>query len=55
MDEIINAAQAGWLQPEVIEGILSDPGKAGFRFSDEPPVSPCDGQLYLFDQTLVKH
>lgn len=55
MDEVVSAAQAGWLQPEVIEVILSDPVTAGFQYSTGPPVSPCDGQLYLFDQTLVKH
>ena len=55
MDDVVSAAQVGWLQPEVIEVILSDPVTAGFHFSSGPPVSPCDGQLYLFDQALVKH
>lgn len=55
MDAIVSAAHAGWLQPEVIEAILTDPGGAGLHYSEEPPISPTDGQLYLFDQTLVKH
>ena len=55
MDDIADAAHAGWLQPEIIESILSDPDRAGLRFSEDPPISPCDGQLYLFDQTLVKN
>jgi CG-1 domain len=55
MDDIANAAHAGWLQPEIIEAILSDPDRTGLRFSEDPPISPCDGQLYLFDQTLVKN
>lgn len=55
MDDIVSAAHAGWLQPEVIEAILTDPTGAGLHYSEEPPISPFDGQLYLFDQTLVKH
>lgn len=55
MDDIVSAAHAGWLQPEVIEAILTDPTGAGLHYSEEPPISPSDGQLYLFDQTLVKH
>ena len=55
MEDIVTAACAGWLCPEVIEAILTDPEGTGFQFSLEAPTSPRNGQLYVFDSTVVKH
>ena len=55
MEDIVSAACAGWLCPEVIEAILTNPEGTGFQFSTEAPTSPRNGQLYVFDSTVVKH
>ena len=55
MEDIATAACTGWLCPEVIEAILTDPEGTGFQFSHEAPTSPRNGQLYVFDSTVVKH
>ena len=55
MEDIVAAACAGWLRPEVIETILTVPREIGFTFSSEAPTCPLDGQLYLFDSKAVKN
>ena len=51
---VITKAATSWLSPEMIYTTLINYAKMGFPFASQAPENPEDGQLYLFDQNVVK-
>ena len=54
LEDAFLLAKTNWLKPEMILRILVDPDAIRFPLSISPPINPSDGQLFLFDQSVVK-